>query len=124
MQVSQQYFNNANMMFLGAMGVAAAVEKVGLHRRLALLVLLCLGSGRRSLLFAFMLTTALLSSFICNCAVAAMMVPVLAQVLEELHGKDEMIGKEAKRWVTCIMNLFLFGVDTVQYISALVLYQI
>jgi len=57
-----------------------------------------------------MLTTALLSSFICNCAVAAMMVPVLAQVLEELHGKDELIGKEAKRRYQTEKVMFYLGI--------------
>ena len=34
--VTQEYFNGANMMFLTAMGVAAAVQAAGLHRRIAL----------------------------------------------------------------------------------------
>ena len=34
--ITQEYFNGANMMFLTAMGVAAAVQAAGLHRRIAL----------------------------------------------------------------------------------------
>ena len=52
-------------------------QNVGIHRRLALRVLLVAGTGRRRLLAAFMLVTTALSMFICNTATTAMMVGVL-----------------------------------------------
>ena len=43
------------------------------------------GTGRRSLLAAFMLITTLLSMFICNTATCAMMIPILTVVLDQLY---------------------------------------
>ena len=43
------------------------------------------GTGKRSLLFAFMLVTTFLSMFICNTATCAMMVPILTVVMDQLY---------------------------------------
>ena len=43
------------------------------------------GTGRRSLLAAFMLITTVLSMFICNTATCAMMIPILTVVLDQLY---------------------------------------
>ena len=43
------------------------------------------GTGKRSLLLAFMIVTTLLSMFICNTATCAMMVPILTVVLDQLY---------------------------------------
>ena len=70
--ITQEYFNGANMMFLTAMGVAAAVQAAGLHRRIALgsvgllivfnfklggvfmfRILMLTGTGKRSLLVRY-----------------------------------------------------------------------
>ena len=61
------------------------VKNVGLHKRLALRVLMLAGTGRRSLLAAFMVITTLLSMFICNTATCAMMIPILTVVLDQLY---------------------------------------
>ena len=61
------------------------LKNVGLHKRLALRVLMLAGTGRRSLLAAFMVITTLLSMFICNTATCAMMIPILTVVLDQLY---------------------------------------
>ena len=48
------------------------------------------GTGKRSLLFAFMLVTTFLSMFICNTATCAMMIPILTVVMDQLYtGQQE-----------------------------------
>ena len=59
------------------MGVAIAVKEAGLHKRLALGILVLTGTGKKSLLLSFMFITATLSMFICNTATTAMMIPIL-----------------------------------------------
>jgi len=86
--VSKEYFNGANMMFLTAIGVAAAVQAAGLHRRIALGILMLTGTGKRSLLVSFMVITCTISMFICNTATCAMMCPILKVVLEQVYWKD------------------------------------
>ena len=67
------------------------MQRCGLHRRIALHILLLVGAGPRALIGGFMLATALLSMWISNTATAIMMLPIGASVLkllEEHRGRD------------------------------------
>ena len=73
--------------------MALAVEASNLHRRIALLALNLFGSSPRKLLIGFITPTAFLSMFISNTATAAMMVPIVEAVLEEIQDtKDQSSG--------------------------------
>jgi sodium-dependent dicarboxylate transporter 2/3/5 len=71
-------------LFLGGFMIAMAMEKWGLHRRLGLAVIACVGGGPRRLLWGFMTATALISMWVSNTATAAMMLPVAIAVLGRL----------------------------------------
>jgi len=83
--VSKEYFTGANMMMMAAMGIAAAVQNVRLHQRIALGILMMTGAGKKTLLLSFMVITCGISMFICNTATCAMMCPILKVVLDEVY---------------------------------------
>ena len=68
-------------LFLGAFILALAVEKSGLHKRLALSILARTGTEGRRLIGGFMLTSAVLSMWISNTATTMMLLPIAVSVI-------------------------------------------
>lgn len=75
-------FGNTIVLFLiGTMIMAAAVVRSGLDRRLALSILRLFGNRPSAVLLGFLITGCLLSLFLSDLAVTAMLVPIGAGIL-------------------------------------------
>ena len=79
--IAKEYYSPILFLILGGAFVALAIERVGLHRRLALALLKRAAPTATGLLFAFMAATALLSMFISNTSTALIMVPIALAVV-------------------------------------------
>ena len=79
-------------LFFGGFILALALEKTGLHYRMALWILRKTGTKDHQLLAGFMLATAFMSMWISNTATAIMMLPIASSVIAilEPHQREKL----------------------------------
>ena len=98
-EAASNYYAPILFLLLGGAFIALAIERTGLHRRLSLAILKGVGSGggQLRLLFAFMVSAAVLSMLISNTSTALIMMPMALAVLaggstEETSGEINTYG--------------------------------
>lgn len=87
-QAAAPYANEVIFLFMGGFVLALAMERWGLHRRIALNLVAVVGTSPRRLVLGFMGTTAFLSMWISNTATAAMMFPIAMAVAEAFRPRQ------------------------------------
>ena len=70
------YANPNIYLFLGGFILALAIESTGLHKRIALSMILQVGKNSKSLIGGFMLVAALISMFVMNTSTTLMLLPI------------------------------------------------
>jgi len=94
-ETAAAYYSPILFLILGGAFLALAIERTGLHRRLALAILGTLGKGGGStrLMLAFMISSAILSMAISNTSTSLIMMPMALAVLASGGiGEDEREG--------------------------------
>jgi solute carrier family 13 (sodium-dependent dicarboxylate transporter), member 2/3/5 len=88
-QAAAPYANPVVFLFLGGFLLALAMQRWGLHRRIALAIVARVGESPDRLVLGFMIATAFLSMWISNTATAAMMVPIGIALCDLLRGDPD-----------------------------------
>ncbi len=83
--VAATYFNHLIFLFIGGFLIALAMEKWHLHKRIALRILMLIGTSPARILLGFMLTSAFLSMWISNTATTMMMIPILLAIIIKME---------------------------------------
>lgn len=102
------YADQFIFLFLGGFLIARGIERWLLHKRIALHVLLLMGTSPSRLVLGFMMATALISMWISNTATTVMMLPVAISVLQQLReGQLETDGASLRNFSNFACSLML-----------------
>ncbi|MFT5891355.1 MAG: sodium-dependent dicarboxylate transporter 2/3/5, partial [Dokdonia sp.] len=82
--VASNYANPIVYLFFGGFVIALALEKVQLHKRIALSILKITGTKANGIVLGFMIATALMSMWISNTASTVVMLPIAVSVIQLL----------------------------------------
>jgi solute carrier family 13 (sodium-dependent dicarboxylate transporter), member 2/3/5 len=88
-QAAAPYANPLIFLFLGGFMLALAMQRWGLHRRIALTIISRMGTRPASLVAGFMAATALLSAWVSNTATVVMMLPIGLSVIEMVERRGD-----------------------------------
>jgi sodium-dependent dicarboxylate transporter 2/3/5 len=90
--ISAPYASRTNMLFLGGLMIAMAIQRWDLHRRIALSVVSALGTNLDRLVLGFMAATAGISMWISNAATTMMPLPIAMAVVDHVRRSNAEAG--------------------------------
>jgi len=96
------YANPVIFLFLGGFLIAAALQRCGLHRRMALTIIALVGTSPRRLVGGFMAATAFISMWVSNTATVVMLLPMALSVLALVESRG---AADANFGVTLLLGL-------------------
>jgi sodium-dependent dicarboxylate transporter 2/3/5 len=100
------YANKIIFLFLGGFVLAMSIERWNLHRRVAIRVILMVGSKPRAIVFGFMVATSFMSLWVSNTATAVMMLPIAMSVLRLV---ERVSGKQDKNFRNALILSIAYG---------------
>ncbi|TFG83708.1 MAG: DASS family sodium-coupled anion symporter [Spirochaetales bacterium] len=93
--ISTGFGNDIVVFFIGVLVITAFITKSGLGKRISAVILSITGNSTRAVLFGFLAAGAILSMWITDMAVAAMLMPLARAILQEegCKPKESNFGK-------------------------------
>lgn len=93
-EVVKPYSNSVIFLLLGGFIIAQGLEMSNLHKRIALKILLIVGSEREKILLGFIISTAFLSMWLSNTATCLLMIPIASTLLLKINTESDTIYKK------------------------------
>ena len=109
--VAASYGSPIVFLFFGGFVMALALEKVGLHRRIALNIIKITGTSPNRIILGFMIATASLSMWISNTATAVVMLPIALSVIDLLINDEDGFTKGDRSFALSIMLGIAFSAN-------------
>jgi len=110
-EVSGNYGSPIVFLFFGGFIMALALEKVNLHKRIALNIIKLTGTSPNKIILGFMISTAFLSMWISNTASTLVMLPIGLSVIQLLVHDDDGFTKNDKNFALTIMLGIAFSAN-------------
>jgi len=110
-EVGNNYGSPIIFLFFGGFVMALALEKVNLHRRIALNIIKITGTTPNKVVLGFMIATASLSMWISNTATAVVMLPIAMSVIKLLTNDTDGFTKKDKNFAISVMLGIAFSAN-------------
>lgn len=101
--VSVHYGDPVIFLFFGGFIIALAMEKVHLHKRIALSIIRLTGTSPNRVILGFMIATGLLSMWISNTATTLVMLPIAVSVIDLLRNDGDGFTNGDRNFALSIM---------------------
>jgi len=109
--VGANYGSPIIFLFFGGFVLALALEKVNLHKRIALNIVKFTGTTPNKVVLGFMIATAFMSMWISNTAATVVMLPIAISVIKLLIDDKEGFTKGDKNFALSIMLGIAFAAN-------------
>ena len=109
--VGANYGSPIIFLFFGGFVLALALEKVNLHKRIALNIVKLTGTTPNKVVLGFMIATALMSMWISNTASTVVMLPIAISVIRLLINDKDGFTKADKNFALSIMLGIAFAAN-------------
>ena len=110
-EVGANYGSSIVFLFFGGFVLALALEKVNLHKRIALNIIHKTGTTPNRVILGFMLATAFMSMWISNTASTVVMLPIALSVIQLLVKSDGIFTKEEQHFSLSVMLGIAFSAN-------------
>ncbi len=110
-EVGANYGSPIVFLFFGGFVMALALEKVNLHKRIALNIIKLTGTTPNKVVLGFMIATAALSMWISNTASTVVMLPIALSVINLLINDDDGFTKSDQNFALSVMLGIAFSAN-------------
>lgn len=83
-QIAAEYMHPIIVLLLGMFMIALAIEKSGLHKKIAFELISVFGYSPKKIVWGFMITTALMSAVLMSTTVVLILLPIAGMILAAL----------------------------------------
>ncbi len=109
--VGANYGSPIVFLFFGGFVLALALEKVNLHKRIALNIIKLTGTTPNKVVLGFMIATGLLSMWISNTASTVVMLPIALSVIQLLIDDEDGFTKRDRNFALSVMLGIAFSAN-------------
>ena len=110
-EVGSNYGSKIVFLFFGGFILALALEKVNLHKRIALTIIKLTGTSPDRVILGFMIATAFMSMWISNTASTVVMLPIAMSVINLLINDEDGFSKPDKNFALSVMLGIAFAAN-------------
>jgi len=111
-EVGNNYGSPIIFLFFGGFVLALALEKVNLHKRIALNIIRITGRTPNKVVLGFMIATAFMSMWISNTASTVVMLPIAISVIRLLIDDEDGFTKGDKNFALSVMLAIAFAANS------------